>query len=117
MPSSTELTGALLAALEGELPRACELRHRLHADPELAHAEVRTAAAIDAELPVLPRVTAGTGRLALIAGERDGRPPIAVRAELDGLPIAERTGAAFSAGGQTMHACGHDVHMAALVAL
>ncbi len=117
MPSSTELTAALLAAVEDELPRACELRHRLHGDPELAHAELRTAAAVGAELPVAPRVAAGTGRLALIAGIHDGRAPIAVRAELDGLPITERTGAPFSATGETMHACGHDVHMAALVAL
>jgi amidohydrolase len=40
-----------------------------------------------------------------------------VRAELDGLPMQERTGAAFAADGGVMHACGHDVHMAALVAL
>ncbi len=42
-----------------------------------------------------------------------------MRAELDGLPIAERTGAPFSAdpAAEAMHACGHDVHMAALVAL
>src|SRR5207245_4209473 len=43
--------------------------------------------------------------------------PIAVRAELDGVPVVERTGAPFSATGEAMHACGHDVHMAALVAL
>ncbi len=42
---------------------------------------------------------------------------MAVRAELDGLPVQERTGAPFSASGTAMHACGHDVHMAALVAL
>ena len=42
---------------------------------------------------------------------------MAVRAELDGLPLRERTGSPFSAAGETMHACGHDVHMAALVAL
>ena len=117
MPSSTELTAGLLEAIERELPRAVELRRRLHADPELAHVELRTAAAIAAELPVIARAGAGTGRLALIGGEGDGRAPIAVRAELDGLPIAERTGARFSASGETMHACGHDVHMAALVAL
>ncbi len=40
-----------------------------------------------------------------------------MRAELDGLPLHERTGAPFSARGEAMHACGHDVHMAALVAL
>ena len=42
---------------------------------------------------------------------------MAVRAELDALPLRERTGAPFSAAGEAMHACGHDVHMAALVAL
>jgi amidohydrolase len=42
---------------------------------------------------------------------------VAVRAELVGLPITERTGAPFAATGAEMHACGHDVHMAALVAL
>jgi amidohydrolase len=42
---------------------------------------------------------------------------VAVRAELDGLPVSERTGVPFAAAGGVMHACGHDVHMAALVAL
>ncbi len=46
MARSTELSEALLAALEQELPRAVELRRRLHGEPELAHAELRTAAAI-----------------------------------------------------------------------
>jgi amidohydrolase len=120
MARSTELTvGELLAALDDELPRAVELRHRLHGDPELSHAELRTAELVSGELPVQARAVAGTGRLALI-GEgagRGGRAPVAVRAELDGLPITERTGAEFSARGSTMHACGHDVHMAALTAL
>jgi amidohydrolase len=114
MPRSTELE-RLLEGIERELPRAVELRHRLHAEPELAHAEEQTAALVAAELPVATAVAAGTGRLARI-GPADG-PVVAVRAELDGLPIGERTGAPFSAAGEAMHACGHDVHMAALVAL
>jgi len=117
MPSSTDLAAELIGAIERELPRAVELRRRLHADPELAHGELRTAAAIGAELPVAPRAAAGTGLLALIGAQGADRAPVAVRAELDGLPILERTGAAFSATGETMHACGHDVHMAGLVAL
>lgn len=133
MRRSTEGTlAALLAGIERELPRAVELRHRLHAQPELARAEHATATAVAAELPVRARRVAGTGVVAIV-GERDGGdagnsanasgggrgalPLVAVRAELDGLPIHERTGAAFSARGETMHACGHDVHMAALVAL
>ncbi len=128
--ASTEVLGRLLAGIERELPRAVELRHRLHAHPELAHAEERTAAAVEAELlaetgiraegachpaSVACVTVAGTGRIARV-GPADGA-GVAVRAELDGLPIEERTGAPFSAAGGAMHACGHDVHMAALVAL
>jgi amidohydrolase len=127
-PSTDVVLQRLLEGIERELPRAVELRHRLHAQPELAHAEERTAAMVAAELPVASEVAASTGLLARIGtagGETGGgtdegggdRAPVAVRAELDGLPVRERTGAAFSARGETMHACGHDVHMAALVAL
>jgi amidohydrolase len=116
MPRSTEdLLARLLAGIERELPRAVALRHRLHAHPELAHAEEWTAGTVAAELPVAARTVAGTGRIARV-GPPEG-PLVAVRAELDGLPLRERTNAPFSATGETMHACGHDVHMAALVAL
>jgi amidohydrolase len=107
----------LLAAIERELPRAVELRHRLHAHPELAHVEHETSAAVAAELPVACERVAETGLVARV-GPADGA-AVAVRAELDALPIAERTGAPFSAdpAAGAMHACGHDVHMAALTAL
>ncbi len=123
MPRSTDaldtLPGTLarlLAAIERELPRAVELRHRLHAHPELAHAEHETSATVAAELPVVCEQVAGTGLIARV-GPAEGA-AVAVRAELDGLPIAERTGVPFSAdpAAEAMHACGHDVHMAALVA-
>ncbi len=91
------------------------MRQRLHAQPELAHAERQTAETVTRELPAVSSTVAGTGRIARV-GPASG-PAIAVRAELDGLPIEERTGADFSATGGVMHACGHDVHMAALVAL
>jgi amidohydrolase len=135
-PSTDELLAQLLEGIERELPQAMALRRRLHAAPELAHAEQQTAATIAAALPIACQTAAGTGRLALVdpgdgaagsssGGERHAagaapaapRAPIAVRAELDGLPLRERTGAAFAASGEVMHACGHDVHMAALVAL
>jgi amidohydrolase len=57
----------------------------------------------------------GTGILARL-GPRGGG-AVALRAELDALALTERTGAPFAAAGGAMHACGHDVHMAALVAL
>ncbi|MBS1880627.1 MAG: amidohydrolase [Actinobacteria bacterium] len=119
----------LLAALAEELPRAAELRRELHRRPELGHRENGTRQLLVAALegvdsgPIL-----GTGLLARAGGaggsggagvaDSAGAPaPILVRAELDGLPIEERTGADFAAGNGAMHACGHDVHMAALVAL
>jgi amidohydrolase len=116
MPLSTDdVLIRLLAAIERELPRAVELRHRLHAHPELAHAEFETSASISAEMPVACEAVAETGLIARV-GSADGA-AVAVRAELDGLPISERTDSPFHATGGTMHACGHDVHMAALVAL
>jgi amidohydrolase len=116
MPRSTDaLRTRLLAGIERELPRAVALRHRLHERPELAHAESETAASVCEELPVACVEAAGTGRIARV-GPSDGA-AVAVRAELDGLPIEEHTDAAFRARGGVMHACGHDVHMAALVAL
>ena len=113
----------LLNALEAELEPAVALRRRLHEDPELAHDEHRTGAAVAAELPVATQAVAGTGLIARVGGAAGGGSgaaggaPVGVRAELDGLPVTERTGAAFRARGETMHACGHDVHIAALVAL
>jgi amidohydrolase len=113
--STDTLLRQLLAAIDEQLPHAIELRHRLHSHPELSHAEEWTAATIASELPVESRRAAGTGLVARV-GQAAGR-PIAVRAELDGLPLKERTDAPFRAVGEVMHACGHDVHMAALVAL
>jgi amidohydrolase len=104
----------LRAALAGELAGAVALRHRLHADPHLSGQEGSTLRAVLAELPGEARSVAGTGALVRIGGPG---PATAIRAELDALPITERTGAPFAAKGQVMHACGHDVHLAALVAV
>jgi len=118
MHRSTELLAPLLEGIERELPRAIALRRRLHERPELAHHEQWTAATVAEELPVESVTVARTGRLAVIGSSAGAAgPAVAVRAELDGLPIEEHTGAPFQATGGTMHACGHDVHMAALVAL
>ena len=116
MPPSTDaILTRLLSRVERELPGAIVLRHSLHSHPELAHAEEQTAAAVAQELPVACSTVAGTGRIARV-GPAAGA-AVAVRAELDGLPIEEHTDAPFRAVGGLMHACGHDVHMAALVAL
>jgi amidohydrolase len=114
MHRSTELLDRLCAGIERERHDAIALRHALHEHPELAHAEKWTAATVARELPVACTAVAETGLTARVGGKAAA---VAVRAELDGLPLAEHTGAPFSARGGAMHACGHDVHMAALVAL
>jgi amidohydrolase len=114
--TSADLAAALRAALAGELPDAVRLRHDLHAHAELSGAEHRTSATVAAALDAADApVIAGTGRIVRL-GPRSG-PCIAVRAELDALPIAEQTGAPWASQTGAMHACGHDVHLAALVAL
>ncbi|HEY6480053.1 MAG TPA: amidohydrolase [Streptosporangiaceae bacterium] len=110
------LRGKLDAALAGELDAAVRLRHELHAAPDLSGAEGPTAAAVAAALgdPDAPQV-AGTGRVLRI-GPATG-PSVAVRGELDALPVTEQTGVTWAAPAGAMHACGHDVHLAALTAL
>lgn len=114
MNPSTDTLHELLERLERELPAAVALRRRLHAAPELAYQEEETAAAIIDALGSEVTRAAGTGVIARTGGDA---PAVAVRAELDGLPVHEQTGVEFAAANGSMHACGHDVHAAALVAL
>lgn len=99
-------------ALQKEIPSAIELRHRLHADPHVSGTEHPTTAAVVAALGW------GDGIPVADAGRFVGLTPGAVvlRAELDALPVVEHTGVSWSATGAAMHACGHDVHLAATVA-
>ncbi len=113
---AARLAAVLRAGLARELDAAVRLRHDLHADPELSGSEHRTAARVAAALQAgdtLP--VAGTGRLVRIGPP--GGPCIAIRAELDALPVDEQTGVPWAARNGAMHACGHDVHLAALTAL
>jgi metal-dependent amidase/aminoacylase/carboxypeptidase family protein len=106
---------SLRAALSEELPAAVALRHALHAEPELSGHEQRTAARVAAALGQPGAADVSGGRLIKI-GNGDA-PVIAARAELDALPIVEDTGVTWAARNGAAHACGHDVHLAALVAL
>ena len=114
--ADADLAAALRDALSRELPDAIRLRHELHADAEPSGAEHHTAARVAVALGAsdAPPV-GGTGRIVRI-GPRAG-PCVAVRAELDALPIEEETGVPWASRTGAMHACGHDVHMAALAAL
>ena len=91
------------------------LRRAIHRHPELSGAEHRTAARLYdalAELrpPQLERV-AGTGVIARIRGTDAGAPVVAIRGDIDALPIQEATQLDFASEVPgVMHACGHDVH-------
>ena len=91
------------------------LRRDLHRHPELSFAEQRTGDVLMRELESLSpsgldRV-ARTGVIARIAGRNSSAPVVAIRGDIDALPIHEATGLSFaSASAGVMHACGHDVH-------
>ena len=114
-----QLEAVLGSALEAALPELIALRRHLHAHPELSGNEHQTAALVAGELRGLGwLVQEGVGRtgvLAELGPELDGAgrlaPLVALRVDLDALPVEERTGVAFASRHQgLMHACGHDVH-------
>jgi hippurate hydrolase len=91
------------------------LRREIHADPELAFEERRTAARLVAALERLGvreiRRVGETGIVARIPGMNRTAPIVAVRGDIDALPIREATGLTFASRNDgVMHACGHDVH-------
>jgi amidohydrolase len=109
--------GAFLAAWEAEL---IAFRRDLHAHPELAYREHRTTsrvmlrmAAAGLRPATLPR---GTGLVVDIGNEPAGGPLVALRADLDALPIADEKDVPYrSTVPNVCHACGHDVHTTVLV--
>ena len=105
--------------LDKFLPTAIDLRHRLHQIPELLFEEYKTAAMIRSELDRLRlEYVAGvdnapTATIALVGDP--AKPCVALRADIDALPIEEKTGVPYtSTHPGRMHACGHDGHSATL---
>ncbi|HJU65177.1 MAG TPA: M20 family metallopeptidase [Gemmatimonadaceae bacterium] len=106
---------ATLALTDAELRQLVELRRELHRHPELSWQETRTAARLERALVELGaldvRRVAGTGIVARIAGRERGAPLVAVRGDIDALPITEATRLPYASENPgVMHACGHDVH-------
>lgn len=97
--------------------QATALRHALHQQPELSWQEENTAATIRAELDKLSipwRICAQHGTIGILAPDAKGK-HIALRADIDALPIKESTDLPYrSTIDGCMHACGHDGHTAAL---
>ena len=109
----------LLADAEALMPQILDLRRRLHRRPEIGLQLPETQALVVAELEKLgltPRTgTTVSSVTAVIEGARPG-PTLVLRADMDGLPVGEETGLAFSSEVTgAMHACGHDTHVAMLM--
>ncbi len=122
-----DLNKEIEAIVEKIAPELIEIRRDIHAHPELAFQEKRTAARVASYLEQLGLVVktgiAGTGVLGILHGSKKG-PILALRADMDALPITEATGLPFSSKEKTiingqevglMHACGHDIHTTILL--
>jgi amidohydrolase len=121
------LTEAIAEAAAEVEPRVIAWRRDLHEHPELSNREVRTARIVAEELERLGltvrREVAHTGVVALLEGARP-EPVVALRADMDALPVTEETRLPFASRVRTeyegrevgvMHACGHDAHTAILL--
>lgn len=126
---SSELGEQVDAALAKLEPRIIEWRRDLHQNPELSNREFRTAKIVAGHLQRLGlEVQTGiakTGVVAVLKGGKPG-PVIAMRADMDALPVVEQTDVPFRSRVTTtyrnetigvMHACGHDVHTSVLMGI
>ena len=116
------------ALVETHAAQAIDFRHQIHQNPELGNREFETAALVAEHLRALgfDEVTtdvAHTGVVGILRGGKPG-PVVAVRADMDALPVTEATDLPFAPTKRTtylgqevgvMHACGHDVHTASLM--
>ncbi|WP_019676516.1 amidohydrolase [Arsukibacterium perlucidum] len=113
--------------IQNVMPKVIDWRRDIHQHPELSNREFRTAAKVAAHLEQLGlEVRTGiahTGVVGILKGAKPG-PVVALRADMDALPVTEQTGLPFASkvvsefnGQQTgvMHACGHDAHVAMLM--
>ena len=96
-------------------PHVVALRRQIHAHPELSKQEVNTSALVAGQLQKLNIAVqtniAGTGVVGLISGKNPEKRCIALRADMDALPILEQNNVPYkSQNTGVMHACGHDVH-------
>ncbi len=125
--SADELRDQLERDLQGVMTKVTDWRHYFHQYPELSNREFKTQESIVAaltEMGLEANTDFGiTGVIAFIRGQNPG-PLIALRADIDGLPVTEKLNLPFSSKVKTtyqgnevgvMHACGHDAHIAVLL--
>ena len=111
----------ILKAAQAQLEELTAIRRHLHQNPEIGFEEVATTALIRRELAKLgvemPPLSIATGVLGIIRGTKPGTgKTIALRADIDALPILEKTGVPYASEHPgVMHACGHDGHTTVLL--
>lgn len=128
LPARAADLGARLDALADALePKVIAWRRDIHQNPELGNREVRTAGLVAEHLKRLGyEVRTGVARTGVVAVLRGGRPGpvVALRADMDALPVTEEVDLPFASKARTtfagketgvMHACGHDTHVAMLM--
>jgi hippurate hydrolase len=100
-------------------PTFVEVRRHLHAHPELSYQEVQTSAYVQEQLKKIGipfQVMSTTGVVGIIEGKDPGSRILALRADMDALPIEEKNEVSYkSVNTGVMHACGHDVHTSILL--
>ncbi len=116
--TDNSLLSAVVGSVDAFVPELVELRRDLHAHPELSREETRTTLVVSQRLTaagVRVRPLAGTGLIADIGAEQPAY-RVALRADLDALPVRERTKLDWASTNYGVcHACGHDVHVAAVL--
>jgi amidohydrolase len=100
-------------------PDLIAIRHHLHAHPELSYQEYETSKFVQQQLGKLGipfSIMAGTGVVGLLKGRNPESRVIALRADMDALPIREENDIPYRSTNEgVMHACGHDVHTTVLL--
>lgn len=117
----------LAADIATDYPRLEALFQHFHANPELSMQEFKTSERIAAELEAEGyEVTRGIAKTGLVGILRNGAGPVVmIRADMDGLPVQEKSGLAYASRARqvnldgvdmpVMHACGHDMHITSLI--
>lgn len=126
---NAQLNQRILQAIDSVEPSCIEWRRQIHQYPELGYHEYKTAKLIAAHLKELgidvKERVAKTGVVGILKGAKPG-PCIALRADMDALPVVERVSIPFASKEKTiyngeevgvMHACGHDAHVAMLMSV
>ena len=100
-------------------PDFISIRHHLHAHPELSYQEFQTSKFVQQKLKEIGipfQVMAGTGVVGLLKGKNPDKRVVALRADMDALPIREENDIPYKSTNEgVMHACGHDVHTTVLL--